>query len=187
MIHYSLFFRKSVCLAFALGAGAAWLSICACAIAEEEEASSAPFLRTPTTFVYVLSPWHVALEQSFTATQERDPRKWGSRLGEEVELGLPGGLQLGVNLDISGDDHRHFRRAGESLEARWALAELFHRGTPGAPQRGWGSGLWGNPVLFGEWQFHQEGADAGEARLLLSEDFAHHRWFWAANLFYDRV
>lgn len=176
---------------------------------QEEPASTAPLLRTPASFVYVLKPWHFALEESYTATLLRDPRVWGTNVGSELEVGLPWGGQLGMNLDVTGDSHRRFRRTGESVELRWALAELFHRGA------GWGQGAWGwaNPVLFGEWQFRDDEPDAGEVRLLFSGDFSRRAkrsaenersvadkgssaarrssgddggWFWTANLFYER-
>ncbi|HEV7403492.1 MAG TPA: hypothetical protein VGO11_11215 [Chthoniobacteraceae bacterium] len=178
----NLSFRKYFRFAFSSAFSAMLLAPVGCVLAEEEEASTAPFLRTPASFVYVLRPWHFALEESYTATLQKDPREWGSALGSELEIGLPRGAQVGVNLELGGDSHRRFRRTGESVELRWALAELFHMG---AGHPGWGA-WWGNPVLFGEWQFREHEPDAGEVRLLFSDDFAHHRWFWTANLFYER-
>ncbi len=112
-----------------------------------------------TTKLYVLSPWEV-FAGVISST------KFGRGRGEltqEIELGLPGRLELDLENRVG-----YFAERDCSLGARYALAN-------------WGK-LPLNPALAASYRFGEP--RALELRLLLGQEFFP-RVQWAANLFAD--
>jgi hypothetical protein len=128
--------------------------------------------RFPGTRVFIQKePWEVGLESWWRLKHGRD----GSihhRLLEEVEIGLPGRLQLDLYNDIEGDRTGAFHYQSFNVEMRWALAD-------------WGV-IWGNPTLYTEYKFAQAhwGPDVYEFKLLLGDQIAS-RWHWGVNFVWE--
>lgn len=118
-------------------------------------------------------PWQVSVEQWWRV---RSYRNQGSRpkglFIEEIEIGLPGRMQLDIYGDWVHEEGRN-RKKDIAVELRWALAD------------------WGviplNPTLYGEYKFTDGdyGSDVYEFKLLLCEDFSP-RVHWAMNFSFER-
>jgi hypothetical protein len=97
---------------------------------------------------------------------------WKLRMQEEIEVGLPGRIQLDFYYDWTVEDG-----VADALdyaaEIRWAPAD-------------WGK-LPLNPTLYFEYKWTDEsrGGDVIEPKLLLGDDFGD-GWHWGLNLIYER-
>ena len=123
------------------------------------------------TRVYIQKdPWEVGFEQWWRARtyKDKDP---AHRFIEELEIGLPGRLQLDLyyNWTHKEGETRHDEAA---VEVRWALAD-------------WGK-IWGNPTLYLEYAFvnHKYGGDTLESKILLGDDFGK-GWHWGLNFIFE--
>lgn len=128
--------------------------------------------RFTTTRVYIQkAPWEFGIESWWRLKHKRDG-SIAHRLLEEVEIGLPGRLQLDLYNDIEGDEKGHFHYQSFNVELRWALAE-------------WGK-IWGNPTLYAEYKFADDhwGPDVYELKLLLGDQLAP-RWHWGLNFVWE--
>ena len=128
--------------------------------------------RFPGTRVYIQkAPWEVGLE-SWWRLKHKRVNTIAHRLLEEVEIGLPGRLQLDLYNDIEGDEQGRFHDQSFNVELRWALAE-------------WGK-IWGNPTIYAEYKFadHHWGPDVYEFKLLLGDQLAP-RWHWGVNFVWE--
>jgi hypothetical protein len=128
--------------------------------------------RFPGSRVYIQQePWEFGIESWWRMKHHQDGTR-SHRLLEEVEIGLPGRLQLDLYNDIEGDEHQRFHYQSFNVELRWALAD-------------WGK-IWGNPTLYGEYKFADDhwGPDVYELKLLLGDQFAP-RWHWAVNFVWE--
>lgn len=139
------------------------------ASAQESEPAGPFTTRLPTTRFYVTEPWEIEFEQFYDGVV---PRKGPPTqlFQTEVEFGLPGRIQLGVNeglVHAPGDRLRHDEIV---FETRFALAP-------------WGK-LPLNPTLFAEWHVREQDSDAYEFKILLAQDLGD-RWFWAFNATFE--
>ena len=128
--------------------------------------------RFPGTRVYIQqNPWEFGIESWWRLKHKRDGTL-RHRLLEEVEIGLPGRMQLDLYNDIEGDDTGAFHYQSFNVELRWALAD-------------WGA-IWGNPTLYGEYKFADRhwGPDVYEFKLLLGDQLAP-RWHWGVNFVWE--
>lgn len=128
--------------------------------------------RFPNTRVYIQKePWEVGVETWWRIKHHRDGTL-SHRLLEEVEIGLPGRMQLDLYQDIEGDERGKFHAHSFNVELRWALAD-------------WGK-IWGNPTIYGEYKFVDDhwGADVYEFKLLLGDQIAS-RWHWGVNFVWE--
>ena len=128
--------------------------------------------RFPGTRIYIQKePWEVGVESWWRLKHHRDGTL-SHRLLEEVEIGLPGRMQLDLYNDIEGDERGRFHYQSFNVEVRYALAD-------------WGK-LWGNPTLYGEYKFADQdrGPDVYEFKLLLGDELAP-RWHWGVNFVWE--
>lgn len=128
--------------------------------------------RFPGTRVYIQKePWEVGIESWWRIKHKRDGTL-AHRLLEEVEIGLPGRLQLDLYNDIEGDNNGRFHYQSFNVEFRWAMAD-------------WGK-IWGNPTLYAEYKFADPhwGPDVYEFKLLLGDQIAP-RWNWGVNFVWE--
>lgn len=128
--------------------------------------------RFPGTRIYIQQdPWEVGVESWWRLKHRRDGTL-RHRLLEEVEIGLPGRMQLDLYNDIEGDDRGNFHYQSFNVELRWALAD-------------WGV-IWGNPTLYGEYKFADSdwGPDAYELKLLLGDAIVPHL-HWGVNFVWE--
>jgi hypothetical protein len=128
--------------------------------------------RFPGTRVYIQqNPWEFGIESWWRLKHHRDGTI-SHRLLEEVEIGLPGRMQLDLYNDMEGDNTGAFHYQSFNVELRWALAD-------------WGK-LWGNPTLYGEYKFADKhwGPDVYEFKLLLGDQLAPH-WHWGVNFVWE--
>ncbi len=128
--------------------------------------------RFPGTRVYIQKePWEVGVESWWRIKHRRDGGL-RHRLLQEVEIGLPGRMQLDLYNDIEGDERGAFHEHSFNVELRWAIAD-------------WGQ-LWGNPTLYFEYKFADAhwGPDVYEAKLLLGDQLAP-RWHWGVNFVWE--
>ncbi|MBI5527109.1 MAG: hypothetical protein HY897_12310 [Deltaproteobacteria bacterium] len=129
--------------------------------------------RFPTTRVYVLPKGGVNLDYWLVTeggiSGDSQP-KYTSKL--EFEFGLGARLQTDFFLRFEQDGYAGpMKLAAEELELRWALAD-------------WGK-LPGNPALHFEYIRKHEGPPVLESKLLFG-DMLSDRWFWGANLVFER-
>lgn len=127
--------------------------------------------RFPTTRVYVLPPLQFEFEQWWNTQWFRHGPGSFNLFQEELEVGLPYRFQLDVYENTERTRSGTFQHQAVQVEGRWALAD-------------WGK-IPLNPTLYGEWQFHEDGPDVYEVRLLLGEDLSA-RWHWGLNLAYEQ-
>ena len=128
--------------------------------------------RFPGTRVYIQqAPGGVGIESWWRMKRHRDGTI-SHRLLEEVEIGLPGRLQLDLYNDIEGDEKGRFHYQSFNVELRYALAD-------------WGK-IWGNPTLYAEYKFADKhwGPDVYEVKLLLGDQLAP-RWHWGVNFVWE--
>ena len=128
--------------------------------------------RFPGTRVYIQQePWEAGIETWWRLKHHRDGTL-SHRLLEEVEIGLPGRLQLDLYNDIEGDQDGRFHYQSFNVELRWALAN-------------WGV-IWGNPTLYGEYKFADShwGPDVYELKLLLGDRIMP-RLHWGVNFVWE--
>ena len=124
------------------------------------------------TRVYIQQePWEVGIESWWRIKNHRDGTI-SNRLLEEVEIGLPGRVQLDLYNDIEGDLKGHFHYQSFNVELRFAFAD-------------WGK-IWGNPTLYTEYKFADAhwGPDVYEEKLLLGDQIGS-RWHWAVNFVWE--
>jgi hypothetical protein len=124
--------------------------------------------RFPGARVYIQQdPWEVGVGQWWRVRHKRDGTI-SHRLLEEIEIGLPGRMQLDIYGQIEGDQNGRFHYHSTNFEIRFALAD-------------WGK-IWGNPTLYAEYKVTDDewGADVYELKLLLGDTLAPH-WHWALN------
>ncbi|MDB6155764.1 MAG: hypothetical protein JWL90_4217 [Chthoniobacteraceae bacterium] len=124
------------------------------------------------TRVYIQKePWEVGVESWWRIKHHRDGTV-SHRLLEEVEIGLPGRLQLDLYNDIEGNEEGRFHYQSFNVELRWAIAD-------------WGK-IWGNPTLYAEYKFADAtwGPDVYELKLLLGDQLAP-RWHWGVNFVWE--
>lgn len=127
--------------------------------------------RFPTTRAYVIAPWQVEVESWWEGKFKKDGTE-RHRFLEELEIGLPGRVQLDLYWRLQSETGETTRSSDVQVEARWALAP-------------WNA-LPLNPTLYGEYKFLEgDEPEAWEAKLLLAADVGC-RWQWAFNLFYER-
>ncbi|MEI6535946.1 MAG: hypothetical protein WCN98_11435 [Verrucomicrobiaceae bacterium] len=127
--------------------------------------------RFASTRVYIQKdPWEVGFEQWWRARtyKDKDP---AHRFIEELEIGLPGRLQLDLYYNWTHQEgETRFDEA--AVEVRWALAD-------------WGK-IWGNPTLYIEYAFvnNEYGGDTLESKVLLGDDFGK-GWHWGLNFIFE--
>ncbi|HAM71613.1 MAG TPA: hypothetical protein DCM86_08230 [Verrucomicrobiales bacterium] len=116
-------------------------------------------------------PWEGGAESWWRLKHHRDG-SLSHRLLEEVEIGLPGRVQLDLYNDIEGDQRGKFHYQSFNTEVRWAPAD-------------WGR-IWGNPTFYGEYKFadHHWGPDVYEFKLLLGDQFGK-RWHYGINFVWE--
>ncbi len=126
-----------------------------------------------TTRVHIQrNPGEIAVEQWVRSRYYDDTNEWKFRFQEEVEIGLPGRIQLDFYYDWTVEDSKadHLDFAGE---IRWAPAD------------------WGviplNPAFYLEYKVTDpsRGGDVIEPKLLLGDDFGD-GWHWGMNFVYER-
>lgn len=128
--------------------------------------------RFGNTRVYIQqSPWEFGIESWWRLKHHRDGTI-SHRLLEEVEIGLPGRLQLDLYNDIEGNEKGRFHYQSFNVELRWAPWE-------------WGK-VWGNPTFYAEYKFADKhwGPDVYEVKLLLGDELAP-RWHWGVNFVWE--
>ena len=128
--------------------------------------------RFPGTRVYIQqTPWNYGIESWWRIKHHRDGTI-SHRLLEELEIGLPGRLQLDLYNDIEGDNRGAFHYQSFNVELRWAVAD-------------WGR-IWGNPTVYAEYKFADKhwGPDVYEFKLLLGDRLAP-RWHWGVNFVWE--
>ena len=124
------------------------------------------------TRVYIQkSPWEFGIESWWRLKHHRDGTL-SHRLLQEVEIGLPGRLQLDLYTDHEGDNKGRFHFQSFNVELRWAPWE-------------WGR-VWGNPTVYAEYKFADKhwGPDVYEFKLLLGDQLAP-RWHWGVNFVWE--
>ena len=124
------------------------------------------------TRIYIQkAPWEVGIESWWRLKHKRDG-SIAHRLLQEVEIGLPGRLQLDLYTDHEGDNDGRFHFQSFNVELRYALAE-------------WGK-IWGNPTLYAEYKFADKhwGPDVYEFKVLLGDQLAP-RWHWGLNFVWE--
>jgi hypothetical protein len=89
---------------------------------------------------------------------------------EEIEVGLPGRIQLDFYLNQQKKPEKKVDHEGYQLELRYAFAD-------------WGV-LPLNPTIYLEYHPRKDKPEKAEARLLLSDDMAH-GWHYAVNVGYE--
>ncbi|MBU6303636.1 MAG: hypothetical protein KGS60_18980 [Verrucomicrobia bacterium] len=116
------------------------------------------------------NPGEVGVEHWVRARETDGEFKF--RMQEEIEIGLPGRIQLDGYYDWTVEEGKaeHQDFAGE---IRWAPAD-------------WGA-LWLNPALYLEYKVTDpsRGGDVIEPKILLGEDFGE-GWHWGMNLIFER-
>jgi hypothetical protein len=128
--------------------------------------------RFPTTRVYVLPAGAASFEYWLRADGllESDDRA-SFQHSYEMEFGLGQHLQLDLYLVTAQDKgYAPLALGEEKMELRYAFAD-------------WGK-LWGNPTLYFEWSWHNNGPQALEGKLLLGDSITP-RLFWGLNLVYE--
>jgi hypothetical protein len=124
----------------------------------------------PTTRIYVRPPGQFGAEYW---TRVKTPRDGQTTVETqyEVEVGLPGRLQLDLYLvhEKTGSEGE-IDVAEQKYEIRYALAD-------------WDV-IWGNPTLYFEWVEASGGPDKLEAKLLLGGGISE-GWHWGSNLVYE--
>jgi len=128
--------------------------------------------RFGNTRIYIQqAPWEVGVE-TWWRLENNPNHTLSHRLLEEVEIGLPGRMQLDLYQDIEGNGKARFHWQSFNVELRYALAD-------------WGK-IWGNPTLYSEYKFadHHWGPDVYEEKLLLGDQIAT-RWHWGANFVWE--
>ena len=124
------------------------------------------------TRVYIQkAPWEVGVESWWRLKHRRDGTT-AHRLLQEVEIGLPGRMQLDLYTDHEGSNDGRFHFQSFNAELRYALAD-------------WGK-IWGNPTLYAEYKFADKhwGPDVYECKLLLGDQLAP-RWHWGVNFVWE--
>ncbi|MCP5558904.1 MAG: transporter [Verrucomicrobiaceae bacterium] len=129
------------------------------------------YRRFATSRVHIQrNPWEVSVEQWWRGRY--DNGEWKHRFQEEIEIGLPGRVQLDFYYDwvVENDKAEHLDVSGE---IRWAPAD------------------WGviplNPALYLEYKIvdPSQGGDVIEPKILFGEELGG-GWQWALNLVYER-
>ena len=89
------------------------------------------------------------------------------RSKNEIEIGLPGRMQLDIyeNL-VDEDDGEGWHQEEVAVELRYAFAD-------------WNK-IWGNPSVYVEYAFKADGPDVLETKFLLGGEFCE-GWHWGAN------
>ena len=136
----------------------------------EEKGTVGPFTtRLPTTRLYVSSPWEVEAEVFYKGVVPRHGRP-AHFFQTEVEIGLPGRLQIGINEGLVHEPGDRLRHDEVVFETRFAFA------------------AWGrvplNPAIFAEWHLRERDSDAYEFKLLLAEEIGG-GWLWACNATFE--
>ncbi len=128
--------------------------------------------RFPGTRVYIQkAPWEFGVESWWRIKHKRNGTV-AHRVLQEVEIGLPGRLQLDLYAQEEGSPGTHFHFHSFNVELRWAPWE-------------WGK-VWGNPTLYAEYKFADDhwGPDVYEFKLLLGDQLAP-RWHWGVNFVWE--
>lgn len=128
--------------------------------------------RFSLTRIYVQQdPGHVGVETWFR-TRHYDDGTTTLRSKNEIEIGLPGRIELDIyeNL-VDEDDGEGWHQEEVALELRYAFAD-------------WDK-IWGNPTFYFEYAFRADGPDVIEPKLLFGGDFCK-GWHWGANFIYER-
>lgn len=144
-----------------------WLA--AGAVAEEREGADPFTTRLPTTRLYVSSPWEVESELFYDGVIPRHGRPAHS-FQTEVEIGLPGRVQIGINEGLVHEPGDQLRHEEIVFETRFAFAQ-------------WGK-IPLNPTIFAEWHLREQDPDAYEFKLLLAENLGS-KWLWAFNATFE--
>lgn len=144
-----------------------WLA--AAAVAEEKDGYGPFTTRLPTTRLYVSSPWEVEAELFYDGVFPRRGRP-AHFFQTEVEIGLPGRIQIGMNEALVHEPGDRLRHHEVVFETRFAFA------------------AWGriplNPTIFAEWHLRERDSDAYEFKLLLAENLGS-GWLWAFNATFE--
>ena len=128
--------------------------------------------RFATTRVHIQrDPWEVAVEQWGRGRLIKGD--WSFRFQEEIEIGLPGRIQLDFYYDWTYDKVLKSDFLDYAAEIRWGLAD-------------WGA-IWGNPALYFEykWTDGDRGGDVIEPKLLFGGETAQGDQ-WGLNFVYER-
>ncbi len=138
-------------------------------LAEEERAGGPFTTRLPTTRLHVTAPWEVEFEQFYDGIV---PRRGGAThsFQTEVEIGLPGRIQIGFNEVLTHAPGDRLRHEEIVFETRFAFAD-------------WGK-IPLNPAIFAEWHLREHDPDAFELKLLLAENLGS-KWLWAFNVTFE--
>ena len=127
--------------------------------------------RFTTTRVYIQKdPWEVGVGAWWRYRNKRDNSSI-SRVTGEIEIGLPHRMQLDLYYDMAVDGDSRSRTEDFAAELRYALAD-------------WGQ-IWGNPTLYAEYKWIEDGADVAEFKLLFGDQFAP-GWHWGVNFIYEK-
>ena len=129
--------------------------------------------RFSTTRVYIQKePWEIGVEQWWRVRDKRDGTV-EHKFQEEIEIGLPGRMQLDIYLDWFADGDGRARYADTAFELRFAFAD-------------WGK-IPLNPAIYVEYKFVDpaQGPDVYELKLLLGEQFAP-RLHWGLNVVFEQ-
>ncbi len=123
--------------------------------------------RFSNTRVYIQKdPWEMGVEEWYR-TRFYDGGRVTQRFQQEFEIGLPYRMQLDLYEKMIHDsDTGDWKQDEFAVELRYAFAN-------------WGV-LPGNPTLYTEYAFKEEGSDALETKLLFGDDF--NGWHWGVNL-----
>ena len=124
--------------------------------------------RFTTTRVYLQkAPWEVGYEQWYRIRENRD-HTVENLFQHELEIGLPGRMQLDIYENWVADENRHAHHENVAFELRFAFAD-------------WGK-LPANPTLYAEYKLANShyGPDVYEFKLLLGDAITR-RLHWALN------
>lgn len=129
--------------------------------------------RFTTTRVYLQqAPWEVGVEQWWRVRDNRD-HTVENLFQEEIEIGLPGRLQLDIYENWVADQDRRAHHDDVAFELRFALAD-------------WGK-IPLNPTFYAEYKVADGhyGPDVYEFKILLGTDLAR-RVHWAINVAFEQ-
>jgi len=128
--------------------------------------------RFSTTRVYIQKdPWEVGIEEWYRV-RTYDSGRVTQRFQQEVEIGLPNRMQLDLYEKVIHDnfDPNGWTQDEFAVELRYAFAD-------------WGV-LPGNPTLYEEYAFAEDGADVLESKILFGDDCE--GWHWGVNLIHEQ-
>lgn len=128
--------------------------------------------RFSTTRVYIQKdPWEMGVE-SWYRVRTFDGGRVTQRFQQEFEIGLPYRMQLDLYEKVADDNKSSegWQQDEFAVELRYAFAD-------------WGV-IFGNPTLYEEYAFAEDGPDKLESKLLFGDDYR--GWHWGVNFIHEQ-